>query len=152
MLRLEVSQKRETGAFSELNWRVRTVGFADNRNLSYFDFFHFNSQPLTLLIDDYDDAFMLPAFYSLSTPEFFGEVHLKYTTPYLLLKLLPGLSNTLIRENLSFSYLGSRFHSNYTEMGYSLSEIFLLGEAGIYVGFDDLKYKNFGVRFTIRLN
>jgi hypothetical protein len=152
MLRLEVSQKRETGAFSELNWRVRTGGFADNRNLSYFDFFHFNSQPLTLLIDDYDDAFMLPAFYSLSTPEFFGEVHLKYTTPYLLLKLLPGLSNTLIRENLSFSYLGSRFHSNYTEMGYSLSEIFLLGEAGIYVGFDDLKYKNFGVRFTIRLN
>lgn len=152
MLRLEVSQKRETGAFSELNWIVRTGGFADNRNLSYFDFFHFNSQPLTLLIDDYDDAFMLPAFYSLSTPEFFGEFHLKYTTPYLLLKLLPGLSNTLIRENLSFSYLGSRFHSNYTEIGYSLSEIFLLGEAGIYVGFDDLKYKSFGLRFTLRLN
>jgi hypothetical protein len=152
MFRLEVSQKRETGAFSELNWRVRTGGFADNRNLSYFDFFHFNSQPLILLIDDYEDAFMLPAFYSQSTPEFFGEVHLKYTTPYLLLKLLPGLSNTLIRENLTVSYLGSRFHSNYTEIGYSLSEIFLLGEAGIFVGFDDLKYKSFGLRFTLRLN
>ncbi len=152
MFRFEVSQKRETGAFSELNWRVRTGGFTDNRHLSYFDFFHFNSQPLTLLIDDYDDAFMLPAFYSLSTPEFFGEVHLKYTTPYLFLKFLPGLSNTLIRENVSFSYLGSRFHSNYTEIGYTLSEIFLLGEAGIYVGFDDLKYKSFGLRFTLRLN
>lgn len=152
MLRLEVSQKIETGAFSELKWRVRTGGFADNRNISFFDFFHFNSQPLILLIDDYDDAFFLPAYYSLSTPEFFGEAHLKYTTPYLLLKLLPGLSNTLIRENLSFSYLGSRFHSNYTEIGYSLSEIFLLGEAGIYVGFDDLKYKSFGLRFTLRLN
>ena len=152
MFRLEASQTRETGAFSEFRWRVRTGGFADNRNISYFDFFHFNAQPLTLLIDDYDDAFMLPAYYSLSTPEFFGEVHIKYTTPYLLLKLLPGLSNTLIRENLIFLYLGSRFHSNYSEIGYSLSEIFLLGEAGIFVGFNDLKYSNFGVRFTLRLN
>jgi hypothetical protein len=152
MLRLEVSQERETGAFSQLRWRFRTGGFADNRNISYYDFFHFNSQPLTILIDDYDDAFFLPAFYSMSTPEVFGEAHLKYTTPYLLLKLLPGLSNTLIRENLSFSYFGSRFHRNYTEFGYSLSEIFLIGEAGIYVGFDDLKYRTFGLRFTLRLN
>jgi hypothetical protein len=152
MLRLEVSQERETGAFSQLRWRFRTGGFADNRNISYYDFFHFNSQPLTILIDDYDDAFFLPAFYSMSTPEVFGEAHFKYTTPYLLLKLLPGLSNTLIRENLSFSYFGSRFHRNYTEFGYSLSEIFLIGEAGIYVGFDDLKYRTFGLRFTLRLN
>ena len=62
---------------------------------------------------------MIPSYYSLSTPELFGEVHLKYTTPYLLLKLLPGLSKTLMRENLSFSTIGSRFHSNYTEIGYS---------------------------------
>ena len=152
MFRLEISQKRETGAFSEFKWRVGTGGFADNRNLSYFDFFHFNSQPIRLLIDDYDDAFMLPAFYSLSTPEFYGEAHVKYTTPYLLLKLLPGLSNTLIRENLSFSYLGSRFHKNYSEIGYSLSEIFFLGEVGVFVGFDDLKYKSFSVKITLRIN
>jgi hypothetical protein len=152
MFRFEVSQRREPGAFSEFRWRIRTGGFADNRNISYFDFFHFNAQPLILLIDDYEDAFMLPPYYSLSTPEFFGEVHLKYTTPYLLLKFLPGLSNTLIRENLIISYLGSRFRGNYTEIGYSLSEIFLLGEAGIFAGFNDLKYSNFGVRFTLRLN
>jgi hypothetical protein len=152
MFRLEISQKREAGAFSEFMWRIRTGGFADNRNISYFDFFHFNSQPVTLLINDYEDAFMLPAYYSLSTPEFFGELHIKYTTPYLLLKLLPGLSNTLIRENLILSCLGSRFHSNYIEFGYSLSEIFLLGEAGVYVGFDDLKYRAVGIKLTLRLN
>ncbi len=95
---------------------------------------------------------MLPAYYSLSTPELYGEAHLKYTTPYLLLKFLPGLSNTLIRENISFSYLGSRFHKNYTEIGYTLSEIFFLGEAGIFVGFDDLKYRSFGVKIILRIN
>jgi len=87
-----------------------------------------------------------------STPEAFGEIHLKYTTPYLLLKLLPVLSNTLMRENLSFSYLGSRFHTNYTEIGYSISEFLLLGEVGVYAGFDDLKYKSIGAKIILRFN
>jgi hypothetical protein len=92
---------------------------------------------------------MLPAYYSLSTPEFYGEVHFKYTTPFLLLKYLPGLNNTLMRENLIFSYLGSRFHTNYTEIGYSLSELFLIGELAVFLGFDDLKYRSTGVKFVI---
>jgi hypothetical protein len=150
MFRFEVSQKIDRGAFREIKWLIRSGGYADNRGLSYFDFFHFNSQSFPLLIYNYEDAHMIPAFYSLSTPEFFGEIHFRYTTPYLLLKYLPGLNNTLMRENLIFSYLGSRFHSNYTEIGYSVSEVFLIGELGIYVGFDDLKYRSAGARFSIR--
>jgi hypothetical protein len=95
---------------------------------------------------------MIPAFYSMSTPEIYGEVHVKYTTPYLLIKLLPVLSNTLMRENISFSYLGSRFHKNYTEIGYSLSEFLLLGEIGVIVGFEDAKYKSVGAKLVLRIN
>jgi hypothetical protein len=152
MFRFEVSRNRGTGAFSEIRWNVRAGGFADNRKLSYYDFFHFNAQPFPIALNDYDDAFMIPSFYTLSTPEFFGEAHLKYTAPYLLLKLLPGLSNTLIRENISIGYLGSRFHTNYFEAGYSLSEIFLLGEAGIFAGFDDFRFRAAGLRFKLRFN
>ena len=152
MFRFEVSQKRETGPFSEFGWRIKTGGVADNRNLPWFDFFHFNSQPVRVLINNYDDAFMLPAYYSLSTPEFFAEGHVRYTTPYLLLKLLPGLSKTLIRENLILSYLGTKNRGHYTEIGYSLSEIFFIGEVGIFAGFDNLKYNSFGVKFTLRID
>lgn len=152
MLRAEVSQSRDLGAFSEIRWMIRAGAFTDNRYLSYFDFFHFNSQPLNVLIDDYNDAFMLQPFYSLSTPEIFAEAHLKYTAPYLLLKLLPGLSNTLMRENLSLSFLCSRFYPTYTEIGYGLSEIFFIVETGVYAGFKDLKYSSIGIKFIIRLN
>lgn len=152
MFRFEVSQKRETGAFSEIRWNIRTGGFLDNRHISYYDFFHFNAQPLPVAINDYDDAFMIPSFYTMSTPEFYGEAHLKYTTPYLMLKLLPGLSNTLMRENIYLGYLGSRFQSNYIEAGYSLSEIFLLGEAGVFAGFDDFRFRAVGLRFKLNFN
>jgi hypothetical protein len=152
MLRFEASRNKSIGAFGNFRWRVRAAGFFDNRNLTFYDFFHINSQPLPLLINNYEDAFMIPSFYAMSTPEFYTEVHLKYTTPYLILKLLPGFSNTLMRENLSLSYLGSRFHPNYTEIGYSISEIFFLGEVGVYCGFDNIKYRSAGVKATLKFN
>jgi hypothetical protein len=151
MIRFEVSKMHNIGAFTEFRWRVRAGGLINKNSLSYYDFFHFNSQPIPILLDDYQDAFRLPAYYSLSTPEFFGEAHIKYTTPYLLLKYLPGLSKTLMRENLSLSYLGSKFHNNYYEIGYSITEIFLFGELGVYVGFEDLKYKSVGIRVVLKL-
>ena len=150
MFTFGASQRRGLGAFSQLRWMLRSGGFADNRYASFYDFFHFNTQTFPVIFDDYEDAFMLPDYYSLSTPEFFAETHLKYTTPYLLLKLLPVLSNTLIRENLSFSYLGRRNDQNYTELGYSLSELFFVGEAGVYVGFNDLKFNSVGGKFILR--
>jgi hypothetical protein len=148
----EVAKRKEIGAFSEFKWRVRTGGFLDNRNLTFYDFVHINTQPIPVLLNNYEDAFMLPAYYSMSTPELFGELHLKYTTPYLLIKLLPGISNTLMRENLSLSCLGARFHKTYTEIGYSISEIFLLAELGVYVGFEDLRYRSVGGKLILRFN
>jgi hypothetical protein len=152
MLKLELFSNRSIGAFSNLRWRIGTGGYIDNRSISFFDFFHFNSQSFPLLLDDFQDAFMIPSFYSLSTPEAYGEFHLKYTTPYLLLKLLPGISKTLMRENVSISYLGSRFHMNYTELGYSISEIFLIAEAGVYAGFSDTSFRSAGLKLIIRLH
>jgi len=152
MFRFEASKSKSIGAFSEFRWRVSTGGFLDNRDLTFYDFFHFNSQPVSILLNNYEDAFMLPAYYSLSTPEFYGEVHIKYTTPYLLIKLLPVLSNTLMRENLSLSYLGSRNNKNYTEIGYSISEVFFLGEVGVYVGFENVNYKSVGGKVVFKFN
>ncbi len=153
MFRFEAYKRyNDIGAFSELRWRIRAGAFLDNRNVPFYDFFHFNPQPPMVLLDNYQDAFMLPAYYSLSTPEAFGEFHIKYTTPYLLVKLLPVLSNTLMRENVSIAYLGSKNTPHYTEIGYSISEIFFLAELGVYVGFEDLGYKSIGGKLILKFN
>lgn len=152
MLRFEVARSRSVGAFGDFRWRLRTAGYLDNRNLTFYDFFHINSQPLPILLNNYEDAFMIPSYYSLSTPEFYVEAHLKYTSPYLLLKLLPVMSNTLMRENISFSYLGRRNSANYSEIGYSISEILFIGELGVYAGFEDLHYKSIGVKAIFKIN
>ena len=152
MIRFQVSKVHDAGAFRELRWRVNTGGFLNNTWLPYYDFYHFNTQPLPLVLNDYPDAFKLPSYYSVSTPEFFTEAHLKYTTPYFVVKHLPLLSKTLMRENISLSWLGSGFHSNYTEIGYSVSEIFLFAEVGIYAGFNDLEHRSTGIRIILKID
>jgi hypothetical protein len=152
LIRFEASKQTTIGAFSAFRWRFRTGGFLDNRYLPFYDFIHFNSQPVSVLLSDYESAFMLPGFYWLSTREYFTEFHMKYTTPYLLLKLLPVLSNTLMRENLSLSYLWSRYHTAYTEIGYSLSEFLLLCEIGVYAGFDNLEFNSVGAKLVLKFN
>lgn len=152
MIRFQAFKTHEAGAFSEFRWMLRSGGFLNNTWVAYYDFFHFNTQPLPVLIDNYEDAFRLTPYYSLSTPEFFGEAHVRYTTPYLLLKYLPGLSKTLIRENVTLAVLGSRYHKMYTELGYYLSEIYFIGELGVFAGFDDLKFRGAGLRLVLKIN
>jgi hypothetical protein len=152
MIRFGASKGKEIGAFREIRWSIRSGGFLNNKDLPFYDYSHFSSQQMPVLLSNYRDAFMLPGYYSLSTPEFFAEGHIKYTTPYFLLKLLPGLSNTLIRENLSASVLWSRYQPCYTELGYSLSQIFLFGEVGLFVGFDNINYKSIGLKVVLQIN
>jgi hypothetical protein len=151
LIRVDVARGHDMGLTGHLTWRISSGGFLNNRYLTWYDFVHFNAQPLPVLIDNYQDAFRLPAYYSLATPEFFGEGHVKYSTPYLLLKYIPGFSKTLAKENLSLSWLGSRYHSHYTEIGYSITQLFFVGELGVYVGFDNLKYRSTGVRFVFKI-
>jgi hypothetical protein len=150
-IRVNVSRDHNLGLTGNLRWRISSGGYLNNKYLTWYDFVHFNAQPLPVLIDNYQDAFRLPSYYSLATPEFFGEVHINYSNQYLLLKYLPGFSNTLARENLSLSYLGTRYHSHYTEIGYSITRLFLFGEIGVFAGFDNLKYRSIGARFVFNV-
>jgi hypothetical protein len=151
-VRFEAFKRKNIGAMSEFRWRYRAGAFLNSDGANFIDFFHFNPQPFPVLLNDYEDAFMLPKYYSTSTHEYFSELHAKYTTPYLLVKLIPGLSKTLMRENLSLGFLWSRYQKAYTEIGYSLSEFLLIGEVGVYVGFENLKYSSVGGKIVLRFN
>ncbi len=144
--------RKDTGPMAELYWKIRSGTLIYSDSVTFNDFIHFNTQPLPLLLNDYRDAFFLPGWYSLATDKWFVEGHLRYTNPYILVKLLPGISNTLMRENLHARYLLTPQTKHYFEFGYSISEIFLLGEAGVFAGFDNFGFSSAGVRVILKIN
>jgi hypothetical protein len=152
MLMGEIFRKNSPGPLSEFRWRLRGGGFFNSQNLKLHDMYYFNTQSSPVLLNNYEDAFYLKRYYYVSSPRAFAEGHLRYTSPTLLLKRLPGLSRTLARENIGFSALWTPDLGFYYEAGYTVSEIFLLAELGLYAGFRDTSFESVGLRLTLRLN
>jgi hypothetical protein len=149
LLRAEISRSSQFAALSEFRWRISAGGFINGKNHQLQDLHYFNTQSSPVLLNDYEDVFHLKPYYSIASDGFFADTHLRYTSPYLFLKRLPGLSRTLMRENLSASMLWTPRYGFYAEAGYSVSEIFFMAEAGIYAGFRDGKYESLGFRVTL---
>jgi len=147
-----ISQISRYGALNEFRWRVRAGGFLNSENVSLQDMHYFNTQSSPVLLNFYEDAFFLKPCYSVSTRKAFAEGHARYTTPTLLLKRLPVFSRTLMRENISLSMLWTPEAGYYYETGYSLSEVFLLGTAGVYAGFTGTSFESAGIRVTLRID
>lgn len=151
LLTAEINRTSRFGPLNEFRWRIRGGKFFNEENVRLQDMHFFNTQCSPVLINNYEDAFYLKQCYSISTRKGFAEAHIRYTSPTLLLKRLPGLSNTLIRENVSLAMLWTPEAGYYCEAGYALSEIFLFGTVGVYAGFSEDSFESSGLRVVLRL-
>jgi hypothetical protein len=139
-----VEQEKEAGFFPALSWAAKGGWFARNKAMHFSHFKHFNASSLPVRITG-DPSFRLLNDYEASTNEWYLQGHLKYSSPYLLLKYLPVLSNRLWNESLHLDYLHTPQLKNYMQVGYSIDQIFLMGSIGVFAGFEDGKYKHWGV-------
>jgi hypothetical protein len=140
----------ETGLLSTMDWSVGTGYFLNNNALHFSDFQHFKSSPLYIDMAGFDNALMLMDYYEASTADYWFNADVKLTSSYLLVKFLPWFSERLWKESLGIAYLYTPQTPHYIQMGYSLNEIFFLVDLGVYVGFQEGKYKGFGARVNFR--
>ncbi len=126
--------------------------FPNNAAIHFSDFVHAQTQASPILLREYRHAFFLPGYYSLTTTDKFIEAHLSVRAPYIALKYLPGLSNTLWREMVWCSFYSSPSTPNYAEIGYTLLEVLLSANIGIHAGFDNGKFSNIGMNLAFRIS
>ena len=126
--------------------------FPNNKSVHFSDFAHAQTQTSPILLREYRHAFFLPGYYSLSTADKFVEAHLSVRAPYIALKYLPGLSNTLWREMVWCSFYSSPLTPNYVEVGYTLLEVLLSANIGIHAGFEDGKFSSIGLNLAFRIS
>ena len=150
-VRLEVSQTRNFGYHNTFDYRAEFGTFLNAKQLYFADFHHIyaNQSGVSFNRDLYN--FQLPDTYVLSTSQWYMQVHMRYQTPYLALKYIPIFKNPMIRESIQLSYLHQPALRHYTEFGYSLNNLFMLMNAGFFVGFEAGKYRNWGFRFSVPL-
>ncbi len=87
----EIGKTNRYGFLNEFNWRICGGGFVNRHNVQLQDMYFFNTQKSPVLLNNYVDAFYNKPYYSISSPSYFAEGQIQYTSPTLLLKRLPGL-------------------------------------------------------------
>lgn len=143
------SQSYDLGMFSDLSWSISAGTFLSRKNIHFADFKHFNTTEIPVLLGRPRHAFMLLEYYKYSTAEWFTEAHIKYNTPFLIIKLLPFFSERLWKETLFGSYLYLPDFKNYVELGYGLTDVYFVADAGVFVGFEDGKYGRWGLKLSL---
>ncbi len=143
---------KEWSSTSSIAFDFHGGWFPNHAKVHFSDYAHAQTQTSPILLSEYRHAFFLPGYYSLSTADKYTEGHISIRAPYIALKYLPGLSNTLWREMVWCSYYTSPNTPNYVEVGYTLLEVFLSANIGTHVGFNDGKFSNIGVNLAFRIS
>lgn len=148
LLRGGVKKEASPGFFPTFSWGAEGGWFARNEALHFSHYQHFSNSMIPVSLKG-DRTYRLLDDYMPSTRQWFLNGHLKYTSPYLLLKYLPVLSNRLWQESLRLGILHTPQTPGYIQVGYSLDQLFFIGSVGVFAGFEEGKYQHWGVRGTL---
>jgi hypothetical protein len=150
LMSLRIAQKIELHSEAAFNYEVTGGIFLNNENVAFHNFRHFFSGEAGFSLNTAARPFRLLPSYTYSTNEWYAVGNAEYESLYMALKYLPFLANTLMSERLSVSYLLTPQLRHYTEWGYSLTNIYFIGELGVFVGFEGADYRSWGVRAAIK--
>ncbi|MGQ1784975.1 DUF5686 family protein [Saccharicrinis sp. GN24d3] len=151
LLELSVDQELQWSLMYHLNYDISAGYFLNNSAMHFSHFKHFNTSEVPISFKDWKRNFNLLNDYEYSTNKWYVEAHLSYSTPYLLIKNIPFLQDKLWNENIYFSHLTQSGFKNYNEVGYGISQIYLVANVGVFAGFNEMEFERWGVRLSINL-
>ncbi len=132
----------------EFSWSIQGGFFLNNNRVYAMDDKYFYNQDIPVHLGNTFGAFRLLPFYRYAINDKYGEAHIRFTTPYLLFKYLPFLSNKLWVENLHLNYLAGGSGLHYWEAGYSMGKIYMIADIGFFAGFIKDKFRTWGVQLS----
>jgi len=137
---------RRIGAF---RYKLTAGSFLNSKELYFADYKHFGTNAPFLIGTSEGSTFRLIDFYDYSTNKSYFEAHARIENDRILLKRLPILNKTLMREVVYVNYLASTDNKPYYEVGYGLNQIFLMFNLEIFTGFKGASHEYTGIKIGI---
>lgn len=148
-----LNQCIKLGLSKRLHYNVSGGLFFNQRNTYFADFSFFEKH---FFPEAWGDQFG-GTFHNLDedwyhASEKYFQAHFMYESPFILFRFIKPTSKVhkyLTSERFYFSQLWTPVIKNYNEWGYGIGNDIL--NLGLFVGFQDFKYENFGVKFALEL-
>ena len=148
---LQIAQSRDFGYHNSVDYRLFAGKFFNTKQIYFADFHHIYSNQTGVSLNRRLNTLQLLPTYLPSTPEWVVQAQARFLAPYLALKHIPIFSNPNIREGIQISYLLQPNLRHYTELGYSMNNLAMMFDVGVFVGFEQAKYRSWGFRLSVPL-
>lgn len=142
----------QLGIRGYLNLKAEAGKFLSNNYTGFADYRHFMGNRIFLISADPIGSYRLLPYYEYSTMDEFASMHVHYQFRKLAISRIPQIWLLGIKENVFVNYLATPLAKNYTEVGYSIDNIFRLFRIEAAVSFQDNKYMDWGIFFGISAN
>lgn len=149
--RLQASYQHRfnVGRRGEVDLLVRGGSFLNRNNVDFPEFRHFATTEILFTNPDPIANYRLLPYYQESTNEDYAEVYAHYQFRKFLLTQIYSLHLKGLKEDVFVNYLYTPTSENYTELGYSLDNIFRFLRVEFVTSFRDFAYDDFGIRVSV---
>jgi hypothetical protein len=142
----------KVGAAGNMDIKTELGWFLNNDYTGFADFRHFMGNRLPLVTSSPVGSYRLLDYYTYSTNAHYLAAHVHYQFRKLLFTRIPKVWLMGIKENLFVNYLGAPTSGHYTELGYSVDNIFRIFRAEAVMAIQDGRYYDWGIRVGIASN
>lgn len=132
-----------------IEWHLNTGTFFNAAQLHFSQYKHFQTSEIPVSFQSFTHNFQLINDYRYSTAENYLNIGGEVRTEYLLLRYLSFLNRRTWSESLHLNYLSTPALTNYWETGYSLNNLFFVGNVGVFAGFSKYHFEQVGVKVSI---
>ena len=152
LIDLEVKQNFKIGVKGQLSYKVSGGAFLNNDKSTFADYKHFPGNQILIQASDPVKRFRLLDYYQSSTAEEYVSSFMHYNFRKFLLTHLPIVRERGLKEAMFVNYLGTKSSQNYTEVGYSIDNIYRVFRIEGVTSFRNGKYHDWGIRVGISTN
>ncbi|MDY6799818.1 MAG: DUF5686 and carboxypeptidase regulatory-like domain-containing protein [Bacteroidota bacterium] len=148
-LEFSVRQGLHIRRIGGLTYKATAGTFFNNHKVYFADYKHFATNTPFLIGASEGSMFRLLDYYAYSTNKSYIEGNVRVESDRILLKRLPILNKTLMRESFYFNYLATTGNKPYYEVGYSLNQIFLMFSVEVFAGFKGSTHEYTGIKIGV---
>jgi len=139
----------DIGVRAKIDFEIEAGKFFGNPTLEFMDFKHFQGNRLVLAPLDVTGGYRMLDYYQNSTAQEYLSIFSHIRFRKLLFTQLPMLRMSGLKENLFVNYLSTPTSQNYTEVGYTIDNIFRIFRLEFVQSFRNWKAAEFGVRIGV---
>lgn len=148
-LEVSINQGKHIRKIGTLYYDLTAGSFLTNNKVYFADYKHIATNTPILIGASEGSMFRLLDYYDYSSDQSYFEAYVRLENDRILLKRLPVLNKTLMREIIYFNYLSTTGNKPYYEVGYGLNQIFLMFNVEVFAGFKGTTHEYTGIKIGI---